>query len=68
MYDSMSYVNDKNTCSSSLMYYLGRKDKDECISTAVKLYYPMLTKKMDHTTAAAIWQEFNISKILKELC
>ena len=58
----MSDVNDSKTCSSWLMYYLGSKNDDECISTAVKLGYHMLTKKMDNITAAAMWQESNISK------
>ena len=43
------------------MYYLSNKNKDEFVTTAVKLGYPMLTKKMDNITAAAIWQESNIS-------
>ena len=30
------------------MYYLGSKNEDEFVSTAVKLCYPMLTKKMDN--------------------
>ena len=58
----MSDVNDSNTCSSWLMYYLGSKNEDEFVATAVKLGYPMLTKKMDNITAAAMWQESNISK------
>ena len=44
------------------MYYLGCKNEDEFVSTAGKLGYPMLTKKMDNITAAAMWQESNISK------
>ena len=47
----------KHTCSSWLMYYLGSKNEDEFVTTAVKLDYPMLTKKIDHITAAAMWQE-----------
>ena len=43
------------------MYHLGNKYEDEFVTTAVKLDYPMLTKKMDHVPAAAIWQESNIS-------
>ena len=58
----MSDVNDSKTCSSWLMYYLGSKNEDEFVATAVKLGYPMLTKKMDNITAAAMWQESNISK------
>ena len=57
----MSDFNDKETCSSWLMYYLGNKNEDEFVTTAVKLGYPMLTKKMDNITAAAMWQESNIS-------
>jgi len=60
--ESMSDVNDSKTCSSWLMYYLGSKNEDEFVATAVKLGYPMLTKKMDNITAAAMWQESNISK------
>ena len=56
----MSDVNDSITCSSRLMYYLGSKNEDEFVSTVVKLGYPMLTKKMDNITAAAMWQESNI--------
>ena len=44
------------------MYYLGNKNEDKFVATAVKLGYPMLTKKMDNITAAAMWQESNISK------
>ena len=44
------------------MYYLGGKNEDEFVATVVKLGYPMLTKKMDNITAAAMWQESNISK------
>ena len=58
----MSDMNDSKTCSSWLMYYLGSKNEDEFVATAVKLGYPMLTKKMDNITAAAMWQESNISK------
>ena len=43
------------------MYYLGNKNEDEFVTTAVKLGYLMLTKKMDNITAAAMWQESNIS-------
>ena len=57
----MTDFNDKETCSSWLMYYLGNKNEDEFVTTAVKLGYPMLTKKMDNITAAAMWQESNIS-------
>ena len=58
----MSDMNDGNTCSSWLMYYLGSKNEYEFVATAVKLGYPMLTKKMDNITAAAMWQKSNISK------
>ena len=57
----MSDFNDKETCSSWLMYYLGNRKEDKFVTTAVKLGYPMLTKKMDDITAAAMWQESNIS-------
>ena len=57
----MSDFNDKETCSSWLMYYLGNRNEYEFATTAVKLGYPMLTKKMDNITAATMWQESNIS-------
>ena len=44
------------------MYYLGNINKDEFVTTAIQLGYPMSTKKVDHITAAAMWQESNISK------
>ena len=53
--------NDKETCSSWLMSYLGNKNEDEFVTTTVKLGCPMLTKKMDNiTAAAAMWQESDI--------
>ena len=58
----MSDVNDRKTCSTWLMYYLGSKHEDEFVSTTVKLGYPILTKKMDNITAVAMWQESNIFK------
>ena len=51
----MFNTNDKNTCSSWLIYYLGSKNKDEFGTTTVKLGYSILTKKMDHITTAAMW-------------
>ena len=51
----MSDFNDKETCSSWLMYYLGNKNEDEFVTTAVKLGYPILMKKMDKITSAAMW-------------
>ena len=58
----MSDENGRETCSSWLMYYLRSKNEDDFVSTAVKLGYLMLTKKIDNITAAAMWQESNISK------
>ena len=58
----MSDVNDENTSSSWLMCYFGTNNKDEFVSTVVKLHYHMLTKKIEHITAVAMWQESNISK------
>ena len=52
----MSDVNDSKIYSSLFMCYLGSKNEDECVDTAVKLGYPMLTKKMNNITAAAMWQ------------
>ena len=45
------------------MYYLGSKNEDEFVATAVKLGYPMLTKKMDNITAAAMRQESSKNRI-----
>ena len=53
--DVMSDSNNKETYSSWLTYYLGNKYEYEFVMTAVKLGYPMLTKKMDNVTAAAMW-------------
>ena len=50
----MSDVNDINTRSSWLIYYLGSKNEDEVVTTATKVGCPMLTKKMDHIAAAAM--------------
>ena len=36
---------------------LGNKNEDECVTIAVKLGCPILTKKMDHITADAMLQE-----------
>ena len=44
------------------MNYLGSKNEDEFVTTALKMVYPMLTKKMDHLTADTICQESNIPK------
>ena len=52
--DLMFDVNDKNTCSSWLIYYLGSKNEDEFVTTATKVGCPMLTKKMDHIAAATM--------------
>ena len=55
--DLMFDINDKHTFSSWLIHYFGSTKEDGFISTAVKLDYRVLTKKMDHITAAAICQE-----------
>ena len=39
----------------------------EFVSIVVKLGYPMLTKKMDNITDAAMWQESNISHKLQRI-
>ena len=39
--DSISDVNNKDICSSLLMYYLGTKNEDKFVSTAAKLGYSM---------------------------
>ena len=64
----MPDVHDIHTYSSWLMYYLGSKNEDEFITTAVRLGCPMLTKRMDHINTATMWQKSNISKSPKELC
>ena len=51
----------EKTYSSWLIYYLGSKNEDAFVSPAVKLGYPMLTKKMDNILVA-ILQESNDSK------
>ena len=43
------------------------KNENEFVTTANKLGYPILTKKVDQITAAAIWQESNISKKLERV-
>ena len=43
-----------STCFYWLIYYLHNNNKDEFVTTAVKLGYPILTKKIDHITAAAM--------------
>ena len=35
-----------------LIYYLGNRNEDDFVTTAVKLDYPMLTNEMDNITAA----------------
>ena len=49
------------------MYYIGSKNEDGFVSTAVKFGYPMLLKKIDNTTATEVWQESNISKISQRI-
>ena len=44
------------------MYYLGRKFEDEFLFVAIKLGYPILSQKMDKISAAAMWQDSNISR------
>ena len=53
--DSISDINNKNTCFSWLIYYLGAKNEDKYVSTTVKLSDPMSTKKVDRITVAAMW-------------
>ena len=63
----MSDVNDRKTCSSWSMYYLGSINEDGFFSTAVKLGYPILTQKMNNTTAVSMWQASNIRKKSKRV-
>ena len=49
------------------MYYIGSKNEDGFVSTAVKFGYPMLLKKIDNMTATEVWQESNISKISQRI-
>ena len=51
----MSDYNDIETRPSWLMYHLGNRNEDEFVTNAVKLGYPMLTKKMDNITDPAMW-------------
>ena len=48
------------------MHYLGRKFEDEFISVVIKLDCPILSQEIDEISAAAMWQESNISRKLKE--
>ena len=52
IYDSISHVNDKKISSSCFMYYLGSKNEDGFVTTAIELGYPLFTKKIDHITTA----------------
>ena len=44
------------------MYYLGKKFEDEFIYVAIKLGCPIFFQKMNKISAAAMWQESNISR------
>ena len=44
------------------MFLLGRKFEHEFYSVAIKLGYPALSQKMDKISAAAMWQDSNISR------
>ena len=52
----------KKISSSWFMYYLGSKNEDGFVTTAIKLGYSLFTKKMDYNTTAIMWQESYISK------
>ena len=60
--DTISDVNDSKIYSSQLMYSLDSKNENKFLSTAVKLGYHMLTRKMDNITAETMQQESTISK------
>ena len=64
----MSGINDKNTCSSSLMCYLGSENKDKFVITAVKSGYTMLTKKLIILLLPQYDRNSIFLKHLKELC
>ena len=49
------------------MYYLGRKFKDDFLSVAIKLDYPILSQKMDEISATAMWQELNILRKVQRI-
>ena len=60
--NSISNLNNLETKCSWLMYYLGRKFKDEFISVVIKLGCPILSRRIDLIITAAMWQEYNISR------
>ena len=43
------------------MYYLGGTFEDEFLSVAIKLGYTILSQKMDRISAAAMWQESDLT-------
>ena len=58
-------LSDKHNISISLSWllqYLGKTYDNEFMLTALKLGYPIVRDKMDKITAAAMWQESNVSK------
>ena len=57
----MAYHNFETKCSW-LIYYLGKSFEDEFLSVAIELGYPILSQKMDEISAAAVWQQSNISR------
>ena len=59
--DSIYNVNDRNICSSLLIYYLGSKNEDEFVIATTNLGYLMFTKNIDQFTTVML-QESNISK------
>ena len=58
---SISSHHDFEAKCSWLIYYLGKKFEDEFLSDAIELGYPTLSQKMDELSAAAMWQESNVT-------
>ena len=59
--NSISDDHDFVTNCSWLIYYLGKKYEDEFLSVVIELGYPILSQKMDEISAAAMWQESNVT-------
>ena len=44
------------------MYYLGETFEGEFLSVTIKLGYTILSQEMDRISAAAMWQESDLTK------
>ena len=58
---SISSHHEFETKYSWLIYYLGKKIEDEFLSVTIDFGYPILSQKMDEISAAAMWQESNVT-------